>query len=82
MTGNVFNSAAECAGAADTARLHDERLRAQLAYVQAHSVFYQEKFAAAGVDAARVRATADLPLLPFTEQSELRESQLAAPPYG
>lgn len=77
-----WNPTAECATAAATARLHDERLRRQLAYVAAHSGFYREKFASAGVDTTRVRSTADLAGLPFTEKSELRESQLALPPFG
>ena len=77
-----WNAAAECASASDTARLHDEKLRGQLAYVAAHSVFYQRKFASAGVDITQVRDTAGLPALPFTEKSELRESQLALAPYG
>ncbi|MEQ8493745.1 MAG: AMP-binding protein, partial [Gammaproteobacteria bacterium] len=82
MNSAVFNPAAECASAAATAQLHDARLRAQLAYVQANSTFYRNKFAAAAIDPARVRGTADLAALPFTEKSELRESQLAVPPYG
>ena len=80
MQGAVFNPAAECASAQQTARLHDERLRTQLDYVMAHSTFYREKFAA--VEIGRVAGTGDLPLLPFTEKSELRESQLALPPFG
>ncbi len=80
MHGAVFNAAAECASAAETARLHDARLRAQLDYVMAHSDFYREKFAA--VDVGRITGTGDLAALPFTEKSELRESQLAVPPFG
>ena len=80
MHGAVFNPGAECASAAETARLHDARLRAQLDYVMAHSDFYREKFAA--VDVGRITGTGDLAALPFTEKSELRESQLAVPPFG
>jgi phenylacetate-CoA ligase len=77
-----WNAAAECADAAATRRLHDERLRAQLAHVAAHSRFCQRKFATAGVDPAAVQGTDDLARLPFTEKSELRENQLAEPPFG
>ncbi|MCB1746717.1 MAG: AMP-binding protein [Gammaproteobacteria bacterium] len=82
MSRAYWNAAAECADAADSRRLHDERLRVQLAYVAAGSRFYQGKFAAAGVDPATVRGVDDLARLPFTEKSELRENQLAVPPFG
>ncbi len=77
-----WNAAAECASTADTARLHDEKLRQQLAYVAVHSKFYQRKFAQAGIDVSQVRDTAGLVALPFTDKSELRESQLDLAPYG
>lgn len=76
----VWNPALECASPADLAARHDARLRAQLDYVMARSAFYQRKFAGLDVDA--VRGTADLARLPFTEKSELRESQLAVAPFG
>ncbi|MBX9608391.1 MAG: phenylacetate--CoA ligase family protein [Gammaproteobacteria bacterium] len=76
----VWNPALECASPADLAARHDARLRAQLDYVMARSAFYQRKFA--GLDVEAVRGTADLARLPFTEKSELRESQLAVAPFG
>ena len=78
----AWNADIECASAADLQRLHDDKLVRQLAYVATHSAFYQRKFAAAGVDVERITSTAMLADLPFTEKSELRESQLALPPYG
>ncbi len=77
-----WNAAAETLDAAAQRRLHEGRLRAQLDYVTARSAFYQRKFADAGVDPASVRRLEDLARLPFTEKQELRESQLALPPYG
>ena len=62
--------------------LQSDRLRTQLAYVVAESPFYRDKFAAAGVDPASVRSTDDLHLLPFTDKSELRDSQKQHPPLG
>lgn len=76
----VWNPALECASPADLAARHDARLRTQLDYVMARSAFYQRKFA--GLDLDAVRGTADLARLPFTEKSELRESQLEDAPFG
>ena len=77
-----WNAAAEYATAADTKRLHDDKLRKQLTYVAANSVFYQRKFAAAGIDLSTIADTDALSALPFTDKSELRESQLVRAPYG
>ncbi len=82
MSRPYWNEHAECLDGAGLRALSDERLRAQLAYVSAHSRFYQGKFAALGVDAATLKGTAELETLPFTEKSELRENQLAEPPFG
>ena len=57
-------------------------LREQLGYLQARSVFYQRKLAAAGVDIQQIRAFEDLPRIPFTLKAELRESLQAAPLLG
>ena len=59
-----------------------ELLAAQLQQVLQTSEFYRDKFAAAGVDAGTVTGVADLPLLPFTEKRELRESLADHPPLG
>jgi phenylacetate-CoA ligase len=64
------------------AELEAGRLAEQLAYVGQASDFYRRKFADAGVDPASIRSVADLPRLPFTEKSELRESLVQAPPLG
>ncbi|ALJ22166.1 phenylacetate--CoA ligase family protein [Microbacterium sp. No. 7] len=67
---------------ADARRIQDERLQQQVAYLAARSALYREKFAAHGVDPARVRTVEDLADLPFTEKHELRESLASTPPLG
>lgn len=59
-----------------------ERLRGRLETVARRSSFYEEKFDRHGCDPGDVTEVADLSRLPFTEKSELRESQTAAPPLG
>ncbi|MER6669009.1 phenylacetate--CoA ligase family protein [Amycolatopsis japonica] len=59
--------------------VQDERLREQVAYLAAHSAFYQAKL---GADLAKIRTVEDLAGLPFTEKQELRDSLAAAPPLG
>ena len=54
----------------------------QLKYVWEKSVFYQKKFRESGVELGDVRKLEDLKKLPFTEKSELRDSQIASPPLG
>jgi len=61
-------------------RLQSAALRAQLDHLMRHAPFYQQKFA--GIDMAMIRSPDDLPRLPFTVKSELRESLAAAPPFG
>ncbi|MBT7624774.1 MAG: phenylacetate--CoA ligase family protein, partial [Proteobacteria bacterium] len=66
---NFWNKEIECASLAATKKLHDDKLKKQLAYVCASSKFYQQKFAAYGVDALKISETEDLQMLPFTEKS-------------
>jgi len=82
VTRAVWNAAAECATATETQKLHDGKLRMQLDYVAAKSAFYKTKFDSAGIDPKSIKSTRDLERLPFTEKSELRESQLDVPPFG
>jgi len=62
--------------------LQHERLAKQLDYLFARSLFYQEKFSAAGIGRKHYRRLRDLQSFPFTTKDELRESQAAAPPLG
>jgi len=67
---------------AEVQRVKLEQLVRQLRYLREHSVFYQRKFAAAGVDSAKVARLEDLAMLPFTEKSELRASLQEVPRLG
>ncbi len=53
--------------------LQAERLRATVARAGAAVPFYQERFAAAGVDAGRISSPADVARLPFTRKGDLRD---------
>jgi phenylacetate-CoA ligase len=67
---------------AEIQALQMQRLRAQLDYLVARSIFYQVKLRAAGVTPDSIRSLADLQRIPFTGKQELRESLQAAPPLG
>lgn len=62
--------------------IHEEKLRKQLFYVEDNSPFYGEKFREAGVSANKFISLEDLACFPFTEKSEIRDSQLSSPPLG
>ncbi|MBZ5570919.1 MAG: AMP-binding protein [Acidobacteriia bacterium] len=63
-------------------RLQEAKLGKQLDYLYARSVFYQEKFQAAGLQRKHYRRVRDLERFPFTTKEELRESQAICPPLG
>ena len=77
-----WNPDAETLSTSALRSLHTTRLRAQLDYLAARSPFYQRKLAAASVRFSDITHLEDLADVPFTEKSELRESQLALPPFG
>ena len=77
-----WNAEAETLSPSAMDTLHTTRLKHQLDYLAKASPFYQRKLAAAGVGPADFRSLADLARFPFTEKQELRESQLAEPPFG
>ncbi len=62
--------------------IQEKALLKQLKYVWKNSVFYQKKFSGAGVKLDAIKRLEDLGKLPFTEKSELRDSQIASPPLG
>jgi phenylacetate-CoA ligase len=82
MTSPYWNETAETMSLTAMNELHLNKLRAQLNYLARSSPFYQQKLAAAGLTPADLRSLADLAQFPFTEKSELRESQLREPPFG
>jgi phenylacetate-CoA ligase len=77
-----WNAEAETLSPAAMEALHTTRLKRQLDYLATASPFYQRKLAAAGVGPMDFGSLADLARFPFTEKQELRESQLAEPPFG
>lgn len=50
----------------------EEKLREQLAYLSAHSPYYQRLFRQNGVDVSSIRTIEDLQRLPFTEKADLQ----------
>ncbi len=63
--------------------LQVERLRAVLAEVAAHNVFYRRKWAAAGAgDVTSIRTLDDFRRLPLTTKQELVDDQHSHPPFG
>jgi len=63
-------------------KLQEEKLARQLDYLFERSLFYQEKFRAAGLRRKHFRRLRDIEDFPFTVKEELRESQAASPPLG
>jgi phenylacetate-CoA ligase len=64
----------------ETLQLH--RLKAQLRRCYRTSEFYKEKFKEAGVKPDDVRSLDDMIHFPFVTKIELRDEQLAFPPFG
>jgi phenylacetate-CoA ligase len=54
----------------------------ELNYVWKNSIFYQQKFSEAGLELNDIKGLDDLHKLPFTEKTELRDSQINHPPLG
>ncbi|MFD1469789.1 phenylacetate--CoA ligase family protein [Hymenobacter caeli] len=69
----LFNPALERLPLARLRALQNERLRAQVAYVQARVPFYRRRLAAAGLGAATFRGLEDLPKLGFTRKADFRD---------
>lgn len=62
---------------ADTAQikaLQEQRLQDALAYVNAHSPYYQRLFKEKGVDVSKIRTLEDLALLPVTTKEDLQQN--------
>ncbi len=76
-----FNSI-ELASPEQVRQIQNERLVAQVDYLLAHSAFYRQKFAEAGIGASSIRCIEDLERVPFTLKQDLRDSIAAAPPFG
>jgi phenylacetate-CoA ligase len=81
-TSEYLDRKIETARLADVQKLQESKLARQLDYLVARSVFYQEKFQAAGIQRKNYRRLRDLARFPFTTKEELRESQATHPPLG
>src|SRR3972149_4748174 len=62
--------------------LQNERLRWQVRRCLAKSEFYQEKFKKAGIKASHIKTVDDLVHAPVVTKQELRDEQIAHPPFG
>ena len=76
MEGIVFDKEIECKSLPELVKLCHRRLTESKAVERAaRSALYREKWAAAGVEAAKVRTYADLTALPYLTGKELRAVQ-------
>lgn len=79
----IFDKEVETRPVAAQQQLDKGSYQEQIAYLMKHSVFYQEKLAAAGFNTPeQVGGLDDIAQLPFTEKDELRASQVEFPPFG
>jgi phenylacetate-CoA ligase len=74
----LWNPEAETMERGRLREVQGARLREKVAYVAERVPFYRERFAAHGIAPEEVRSVADLPLLPFTTKSDLRDNY----PFG
>jgi len=63
-------------------RVQEKAFLNQLDYVWKNSPFYQQKFSDTGFAFKNISGLDDLHKLPFTEKTELRDSQINHPPLG
>ena len=79
---NYLNRKIETATFKEIQELQEAKLARQLDYLLSRSLFYREKFQAAGIRRRDFRRLKDVARFPLTTKEELRESQAAAPPLG
>jgi phenylacetate-CoA ligase len=77
-----WNRKAETLSEKDYRLVQEKAFLNELNYVWKNSIFYQQKFSAAGLKRNDINGLDDLHKLPFTEKSELRDSQINHPPLG
>jgi len=81
-TSRYLDRKIETASPKEIQKLQEAKLARQLDYLFSRSLFYQEKFRAAGIRPRDYRRLRDIKHFPFTTKEELRESQAAYPPLG
>src|ERR1700730_1033227 len=79
---HYLNKKIETANTKEIENLQGAELAKQLDYLFAKSLFYKDKFLAAGIRRKDYRRLSDLSRFPFTTKDELRDSQAACPPLG
>ena len=77
-----WNSETETLSEVEYRLVQEKAFLNQLDYVWKNSPFYQLKFRDTGLALKDIRGLDDLHKLPFTEKSELRDSQINHPPLG
>jgi len=83
MTGGEYlDQKIETASTREIQKLQESLLARQLDYLFARSLFYQDKFRAAGIRRKDFQKRRDLARFPFTSKQELRVSQADHPPLG
>src|ERR1700730_17663467 len=79
---HYLNKKIETANTKEIENLQGAELAKQLDYLFAKSLFYKDKFQAAGIRRKDYRRLSDLSRFPFTTKDALRDSQAACPPLG
>ena len=62
--------------------IQEKNLVAQMAYLKANSVFYQNMLDKAGIDFDDIKTIEDLQKLPYTYKTDIRKSLAASKPFG
>jgi phenylacetate-CoA ligase len=77
-----WNSKQETLSAKEYRVVQEKAFLNELNYVWKNSVFYLQKFTETGLELKDIKGLDDLHKLPFTEKTELRDSQINHPPLG
>ncbi|MFC1882838.1 phenylacetate--CoA ligase family protein, partial [Thermodesulfobacteriota bacterium] len=77
-----WNSKQETLSAKEYRLVQEKAFLNELNYVWKNSAFYLQKFTEAGLGQNDIKDLDDLHRLPFTEKTELRDSQINHPPLG
>ena len=72
MTEDIMTEDIEFKTPEEIKAFQEERLKEALAYLQAHSVYYQRMFRRYHIDIERIRTIEDLQKIPFTEKKDLQ----------
>ncbi len=82
MEDEYFNPKTETMEREELEKIQLERLQWQLRRCLENSDFYRNKFKKAGIIPEDIRSVEDVEHLPFVTKQELREEQIAFPPFG